>query len=110
MKENALLIIQTPNAVALHKRLIMLAGRNPSELIDSSKTGHLREYTGKELKQYAEKVGLSVEKTIYSSYFDYRYLPNPTSSPSLLFLLNLGYRLAPSSLRTGITVILKKST
>lgn len=107
MKQSAFLVIQTPNAVVLHKRLIMLAGRNPFELIRNH--GHFREYTLKEMKQYAENAGLLIDKFFFGNYFDYRYLAHSRRSRVGLGFLNLVYAVAPPTLKPGITIILKQS-
>src|SRR5205823_6516869 len=60
--DNGLVIIQTPNAAALSKRLKLLFGRNPYELIrvDTTNPGHFREYTSRELIRIAEGAGFEV--------------------------------------------------
>lgn len=51
LTDNGYLIIQTPNAVAIDKRIAMLRGINPFEKIrdDNYNPGHFREYTTLEL-------------------------------------------------------------
>ena len=51
LADAGVLILQTPNAASLPKRLKLLAGRNPYELIraDGGNPGHFREYTLAEL-------------------------------------------------------------
>ncbi len=108
------LIIQTPNAVALHKRIKMLFGRHPYELIRESVTnpGHFREYTAGELRRYVEGAGLDVEHCIYLSYFDYRFLDHSRSRStrrrSHLAFINAGYTLLPPALRPGITCVARR--
>ena len=55
------MIVTTPNGIALHRRLRLLAGINPQELIreDLSNPGHYREYARRELITLAEHAGLS---------------------------------------------------
>ncbi|MDQ8183353.1 methyltransferase domain-containing protein [Pelagicoccus sp. SDUM812005] len=57
------ILVQTPNAAALKKRLRLLSGRNPYELIrlDRGNPGHFRELTVADLKRYALGCGLQVE-------------------------------------------------
>ena len=57
--ESGVVILQTPNAVSLPKRLKVLGGRNPYEQIraDPSNPGHFREYTLRELEGYARETG-----------------------------------------------------
>jgi trans-aconitate methyltransferase len=54
------LVVQTPNAVSIGKRLALLAGRNPFELLraDRANPGHFREYTVREVRALAEAAGL----------------------------------------------------
>src|SRR5262249_11818133 len=63
LKPNGFILLQTPNAVALPRRLKMLLGRNPYELIreDCTNPGHFGEYTADELCNYAASAGLAVE-------------------------------------------------
>ncbi|MSO41283.1 MAG: methyltransferase domain-containing protein [Solirubrobacterales bacterium] len=54
------ILVQTPNAVAAHRRAMMLAGRNPYHRIRENRKnpGHFREYTRAELEQEASAAGL----------------------------------------------------
>lgn len=56
-----LMLVTTPNGVALHRRLRLLLGRNPQELIreDLSNPGHYREYSRNELVELGRSAGLS---------------------------------------------------
>lgn len=65
------LILQTPNAVAVSKRVQMLLGRNPYEMIREARDnpGHFREYTADELRALCQAIGLEVERTIYGAYW-----------------------------------------
>ncbi|MCZ4409853.1 methyltransferase domain-containing protein [Cryomorphaceae bacterium 1068] len=71
LKPGGLFILGTPNAVALEKRIHMLAGNNPYELIRLNKDnpGHFREYTVKELKELGEEAGLRMTDYETSNYF-----------------------------------------
>jgi len=55
------MIVTTPNGIALHRRLRLLVGINPQELIreDLSNPGHYREYGRRELIALAAHAGLS---------------------------------------------------
>ena len=66
------LVVQTPNAVSLPRRLAMLGGRNPYELIreDATNPGHFREYTAAELRRYAAVAGLAVESLSHHGKVD----------------------------------------
>lgn len=57
------ILVQTPNAAALKKRLKLLRGKNPYELIrlDRRNPGHIRELTVGDLHRYAKRCGLRVE-------------------------------------------------
>jgi len=65
------LVIQTPNAASWDKRLMMLRGLNPFELLreDFEFKGHIREYTMGELVEYGKNVGLSVWRKEFCSYW-----------------------------------------
>jgi hypothetical protein len=95
------LLLQTPNAVALPRRLKMLAGRNPAEPIrpDRFDPGHLHEYTVGELAAAAPVAGFRVERTELANYFanggPIRRRYNDLIAPRL-----------PGSLRDGITMVL----
>lgn len=91
LKPGGEILIQTPNAAALKKRLRLLSGKNPYELIreDRGNPGHFREYTVRDLKRYAKLTGFTVEDVRMDSFlidgkrFDRvcdrlsRYLPGP---------------------------------
>src|SRR5690348_9645461 len=57
-------LIQTPNAVALKKRVALLFGKNPFEMIRSDyqpgNGGHIREFTMRELVDHAKKNGFEI--------------------------------------------------
>jgi hypothetical protein len=99
---DGILVIQTPNAVALPKRLKMLFGIHPFEKIrlNSANPGHFREYTLEELTTIVETVGFKVLFASRKNYFS----PN---NKFLRFLYSLEF-LWPKSLRTGITLVVKK--
>jgi hypothetical protein len=93
------LVLQTPNATSLPKRLRMLAGRNPYEPIrdDAGNPGHFHEYTQRELRAAVEAAGLDVQRVITANYFDHGSPQNR--------LFRAVDRVLPSTLREGITVI-----
>ena len=70
MNSNAYLIIGTPNAVSLQKRIAMVKGKNPYELIRINNTnpGHFREYTGRELTRLCCKTGFKVVELEYHNF------------------------------------------
>lgn len=109
-----ILILQTPNAVVLHKRLQMLLGKNPYEGIreNNKDPGHFREYTKKEITDYAFNTGFRVKKFFYGNYFDYRWALRPPQSFSyspLLKIVNFIYALSPGNLKPGMTFVLVKN-
>ena len=114
MNRTGVLIVQTPNAVALHNRLIMLSGHNPFELIRQAQIagnpGHFREYTMSELRQYAKKTGFKIIDSFFGNYFDYRVLARNSVHRHLLSLVVHSYDLVPSSLRPGITIVMRQET
>jgi 2-polyprenyl-3-methyl-5-hydroxy-6-metoxy-1,4-benzoquinol methylase len=99
------LIIQTPNAVALKKRMSMMMGKNPFEMVRSDYTpgngGHIREFTIKELQTHAIKNGFSLLETHCLNYFDYSH---SFKARLYKFFTNL----CPASLRDGVTIVLKR--
>lgn len=98
MRSGGFLVIQTPNAVSLSKRLTMLRGRNPYELIRETRTnpGHFREYTNKEMCQLAEAAGLEVVEIHMLNYFNNGGLLSKISN------------VLPKSLKEGMTIVLRK--
>lgn len=92
------LLVQTPNAVSLTKRLAMLAGRNPYELLrdDPGNPGHFREYTAAELTHYGNLAGLRTERVLYLNYW-----PSPGWRSGI-------ERWFPK-LRNGLTLVLRKT-
>jgi SAM-dependent methyltransferase len=102
LNKEGILIIQTPNAVSLPKRLKMMFGIHPFEKIrlNSLNPGHFREYTLEELVYIVESVGFKVLFASRKNYFS----PN---NKFLKFLYSLEF-LWPQSLRTGITVVIKR--
>lgn len=97
------LIVQTPNAVSLPKRLRMLIGRNPYEPIrpDPANPGHFHEYTIRELRDAVDAAGLELDRVITANYFDHR-------SPQNRLFRALAPAL-PGTLREGITIVARSS-
>jgi 2-polyprenyl-3-methyl-5-hydroxy-6-metoxy-1,4-benzoquinol methylase len=65
------MIIQTPNASALHKRLKLMCGLHPYQRIriNNRNPGHYREYTKRELIGIVQTVGLQLTCHEYKDYF-----------------------------------------
>jgi SAM-dependent methyltransferase len=102
LKSNGVLIIQTPNAVALKNRIKLLFGKNPYDIPRENvkNPGHFREYTVKELADIAQKAGFELQEIITDEYFE-----NPSIKSKIYRSLKT---IIPASLKSGITIILKK--
>jgi len=75
-KSNSGILLQTPNAASIEKRIKMLFGKNPYELIreDEKNPGHFREYTMKELEAYTQAIGCEIlykQFCVYWSFNNY---------------------------------------
>jgi len=111
---DGLLIVQTPNAVALRKRAKMLLGLNPFERIrtDRDNPGHFREYTARELRELLVGSGFSVEAVWMKHYFDARYARHERGdeAPSRFMgpIKNALYPLLPATWREGITIAARR--
>jgi SAM-dependent methyltransferase len=109
-----LLILQTPNAVSLGKRVKFVLGANPFERIrvDRMNPGHYREYTLNELMDILRSSQFSAEKAWRRYYFDTRFASHEVGDekPKAVSgsIRNLAYRLLPPSLREGITILARK--
>jgi SAM-dependent methyltransferase len=77
LKDNGILICTTPNAADIAKRIRLFRGRNPYERLRlySMNPGHIREYTGDELREIAASVGLPC---VHHAYFNWT-TPNQNS-------------------------------
>jgi len=113
--DGGLLVLQTPNAASLPKRIKLALGRNPYERIraDASNPGHFREYTANELRRLAESSGFRTERCRSGYYFDARYArhrgPADRPQPVIGTLKNSVYPLLPPTLREGITLVLRRA-
>lgn len=108
------LMIQTPNAAAVGRRVRLLLGRNPYDLIntDTLHPRHFREYTRRELEGFAADAGLETIELVMGSYFDHTYESNlKTRGRARLAGLaqNTAYRALPGSLRTGMTAVMRRA-
>jgi hypothetical protein len=103
LRNRGYLIIQTPNACALHKRIRMLTGQNPYDMIRETRDnpGHYREYTIRELVSIAGRTGFKAAECSTRNYFD-----NGTIKHKLY---NALARVLCSSLRQGITMTLQQT-
>lgn len=93
------LIVQTPNATALAKRLRMLLGRNPYDPIrdEPKNPGHFHEHTVRELLDAVEAAGLEVDRWLTANYFDHGSAKNRA--------YRAVSRALPPTLREGITIV-----
>lgn len=98
IKSHGWLIIQTPNAVAIHKRILMLLGRNPYQLLHENKMGHFREYTLPELKFMISESNLEPILSSRKNYF------NPSDKMSHKLFRQFG-NFFPAPWRDGITMV-----
>jgi len=98
MAEKGYLFLQTPNAVALNKRIAMVKGYNPFEMIRENRDnpGHFREYTKDELINILIDTEFVVENAQYADYF-------PMGKKEKIIK-----KVLPASFKNGITIIAKK--
>jgi trans-aconitate methyltransferase len=96
------LVLQTPNATALPKRIRMLLGRNPYEPIrdEPHNPGHFHEYTLPELRAAVEDAGLEITRLLTANYFDHGSRKN--------HVYRAVGRLLPRTFREGITVVARR--
>ncbi len=97
------LILQTPNATALPKRIRMMLGQNPYDPIreTAGNPGHFHEYTVGELLDAVEAAGLEVTRWLTANYFDHGSRKNRAYRAL--------DRVLPRTLREGITVVARLS-
>ncbi len=98
-------VLQTPNAVSLDKRLRMLSGSNPFELIreNNQNPGHFREYTKKDILTIAKKSKFQITNLFCSNYFALKPITYKVIIYRFLQII-LG-----KSLYDGITAVLKNT-
>lgn len=101
LKPGGRILVQTPNAAALKKRLKLLSGKNPYELIrlDRGNPGHFRELTVANLRGYAERCGLVVEGVWLDS--------NLVDGKRFDRFCDRVSRFLPGTLRSGISMSLR---
>jgi SAM-dependent methyltransferase len=104
LKSGGRLIVQTPNALALHKRLRMLVGHNPlgagGDLLSGTHNqGHFREYTLAELIDVGRAAGFECESTAIRNYFRH--------PSALAHAYDRVTAALPQGTRQGITVVLR---
>jgi hypothetical protein len=103
VKDGGWLVVQTPNAAALERRLVLLGGKNPYARIRTGEDpGHFREYTARELDECGRYWGLELEAVLYHNYFD---LPHRGPLFRVLYGLTTSVR---GTLRDGMTLVFRK--
>jgi SAM-dependent methyltransferase len=71
LADDGILVCTTPNAAALSKRVRLFLGQHPYERLRlyAMNPGHVREYTGSELRQICRSVGLQCFHQAYFNWF-----------------------------------------
>jgi SAM-dependent methyltransferase len=93
------LLVQTPNPVNLARRLALLRGKSPFEIIrdDANNPGHYCEYTVENLVYLAEVSGLEVLEYSVKNYFG-----------AEMPLYNLACNVLPGRMAEGITILMRR--
>ena len=112
LTKEGVIILQTPNAGAFHKKIQRLTFSNLYSLIsgNSSDPGHFKEYTASEISDYCCKAGFEIKEMSFENYFDYRYIDHANgqlTKKSRYRLVNMLYSMLPKHLRPGIGFIIK---
>ena len=102
LKPGGAVIIQTPNPISLGKRLQLLVGRSPFEVIreDLRNPGHFCEYTVTDLAEIAANAGYEVLGIWVKNYFG--------SKGTWKIAYDLACVILPGHLQDGITAVLRK--
>ena len=109
-----LLVVQTPNAAGLTRRIKLLFGYNPYDMIrlDATNPGHFREYTRAELRSLAAGAGFQVVDLSTHFYFDMRFARHAEDDirPQPVFgtIRNVVYAAIPRPLRWGLSAELRR--
>jgi len=114
LNDRGVVILQTPNAAAFHRRLQMLVRRILYAFIYKSsetprKPTHFREYTSAELSDYCRQAGFEILDMTFENYFDYRYIDHAKgyfSKKERYRSVNMLYSMLPRSLRQGMCFVL----
>lgn len=116
IKPKGYLLLTTPNAVEIRKRIKMLFGRNPFNLISENPDfpSHFREYTVGELVSFARSTGYRVRRVRVTNDWYWRYSPAARRSGRLSLVKNdllaaVRERSFPRSWRQSIMILLQKS-
>lgn len=111
IEPNGYLIVQTPNAVALRKRISLLLGKHPFEELSEyrERPGHFRESTLAELVRYATAANFDIVLAKTYNYFNPTYRQNTRKVSPLAG--RLYYRLndwVPGNLKPNCMLVLKR--
>jgi hypothetical protein len=98
------LVVQTPNAAALHQRVKLLIGRNPYPPLRRTLTdqGHVHEFTAAELEAAAADAGL---RTIWRANRNYFGLGGATG-----WFYRVAGGVMPAAFRQGLTMCLRATS
>ena len=96
-----LILVTTPNGLSISRRLKLLFGIHPYEMIRESREnpGHIREYTQSELIKVGTDVGLQLVLTSLENYF---------ITDNVLFKIVYNISATIPSFRTGLIVVLRR--
>lgn len=102
LKPGGRLIVQTPNAVNLGRRIATLQGQNPFGMIREEKKnpGHFCEFTIGDLRRAVESAGLTVEDASLTNYFG--------TGGTRKNVYEVLCSVLPGDLKDGITLIARK--
>jgi hypothetical protein len=97
LRRPGFIVVQTPNAAALHKRLALLLGRNPVEAprVCRENPGHFHEYTVRELRHQVRAGHLVIDWLRTENYF---------GAGRRADLYRAAGRLMPATWRHGVTL------
>jgi SAM-dependent methyltransferase len=102
LRPGGYMLLQTPNPVALGKRVAMLRGVNPFEIIREQHTnpGHFCEYTVDDIKSVSLEAGLEPIAFWLVNYFGGRTVRSR--------IYDILCRVLPGELENGITALLRE--
>jgi len=99
LRPGGVLLVQTPNPVNLARRIALLGGKSPFEIIrdDETNPGHYCEYTVEHLVYLAETTGMEVMEYDVANYFGEK-------KP----LYNIACAVLPGQMAEGITILMRR--
>lgn len=114
LKPGGVMIVQTPNALGLKQRVMLLLGRHPYEPIseDPGSPNHFRESTLDELVAYAKRAGLEVVSAGHYNYFNAGFRQNSSKGSQVPGWVGaLFFRLqdfVPAKMRRGLMLVCRR--